>query len=143
MDSALELSGLTKRFGDFVALDSLTLSVPRGEIFGLLGPNGSGKTTTINILSGLSKPSAGQARVLGFDITRDPRAVRAVLGTLPQETALYEELTAWANMVFHAELYNVPRRERDARIHGCCSWTSRRSASTSRVVERCGTTSWI
>jgi ABC-2 type transport system ATP-binding protein len=115
-DAAVELRGLTKRFGSFTALDALTFTVPRGEIFGLVGPNGSGKTTTINIVSGLSKPTAGQALVLGFDITRDPRAVRAVLGAVAQETALYEELSAWDNMVFHAELYNVPRRERDARI---------------------------
>jgi ABC-2 type transport system ATP-binding protein len=115
-DAVIDLRGLTKRFGSFTALDALTFTVPRGEIFGLVGPNGSGKTTTINIVSGLSKPTAGQALVLGFDITRDTRAVRAALGTVPQETALYEELSAWDNMVFHAELYNVPRRERDARI---------------------------
>ena len=115
-DSAVELRALTKRFGTFTALDALSLTVPRGEIFGLVGPNGSGKTTTINIVSGLSRPTSGEALVLGYDITRDPRAVRAVLGAVPQETALYEELSAWDNMVFHAELYNVPRRERDARI---------------------------
>src|ERR1051326_6451915 len=116
MDSAVELRALSKRFATFIALDSLSFSVPPGEIFGLLGPNGSGKTTTVNILSGLSRPTSGQALVLGLDITRDPRAVRAVLGTVPQETALYEELSAWANMVFHAELYNVPARQRDTRI---------------------------
>ena len=81
MPAAIELRGLTKRFGTLTALDALTLSVDRGEIFGLLGPNGSGKTTTINIVSGLSKPSAGQALVFGFDITRDaplgaPRLLR-------------------------------------------------------------------
>ena len=116
MEPAVELRGLTKRFGAFTALDSLTLSVTRGEVFGVLGPNGSGKTTTINILSGLSKPSGGHAMVLGFDVTRDLRAVRATLGAVPQETALYEELSAWSNMVFHADLYNVPARERDSRI---------------------------
>jgi ABC-type multidrug transport system ATPase subunit len=73
---------------------NLSLTVERGEIFGLLGPKGSGKTTTINVVSGLSRPTSGEVRVLGFDIVRDPRAVRAVLGTVPQETALYEELSA-------------------------------------------------
>ncbi|HEY8745958.1 MAG TPA: ATP-binding cassette domain-containing protein [Chloroflexota bacterium] len=113
---AIELVDVTKRFGDFVAVDRLTLRIATGEIFGLLGPNGSGKTTTINMVSGLSRPTEGQVHVLGYDITRQARAVRAVLGAVPQETALYEELTAWANMVFHAELYGVPRRERDRRI---------------------------
>src|SRR5207253_8185982 len=108
--------GLTKDFGTLTALDPLTLCVVRPEIFGLLGPNGSGKTTTINIVSGLSKPSAGQALVFGFDITRDQRAVRSILGSVPQETALYEELSAWDNMVFHADLYNVPSRGRTERI---------------------------
>jgi ABC-2 type transport system ATP-binding protein len=116
MPPAIELRGLTKRFGSLTALHELSLSVDRGEIFGLLGPNGSGKTTTINIVSGLSRPTAGQAIVFGFDITRDPRAVRSVLGSVPQETALYEELSAWDNMVFHADLYNVPAGQRDARI---------------------------
>ena len=116
MPVAIELRDLTKRFGTFVALDSLSLSVQRGEIFGLLGPNGSGKTTTVNILSGLSRPSAGSATVLGYDITRDTRAVRASLGAVPQETALYEELTAWTNMVFHADLYNVVGHDRNSRI---------------------------
>jgi ABC-2 type transport system ATP-binding protein len=113
---AIALIDVTKRFGDFTAVERLSLRVEPGEIFGLLGPNGSGKTTTINMLSGLSRPTAGQVRVLGYDITRQTRQVRAVLGAVPQETALYEELTAQANMVFHAELYGVPRRERDQRI---------------------------
>jgi len=113
---AIEVKQLRKMFKDFVAVDSLTLSVERGEIYGLLGPNGSGKTTTINMISGLSKPTAGSITVFGQDIVHDPRSVRKLLGSIPQETALYEELTAWQNMVFHAELYNVPRREREERI---------------------------
>lgn len=115
-DAAIEMRDLVKRFSKFTALDGLSLSVAHGEIFGLLGPNGSGKTTTINIISGLSHPTSGEARVLGYDVSRNPRVVRANLGVVPQETALYEELTAWRNMIFHAELYNVPRGERDKRI---------------------------
>ncbi len=113
---AIEMIHLKKCFGSFTAVDDLSLTVNCGEIFGLLGPNGSGKTTTIHMVSGLSRPTTGQVKVLGYDITRDPRAVRAVLGAVPQETALYEELSAWRNMVVHAELYDVPRAERDRRI---------------------------
>ena len=110
---AIEIQGLTKRFGDFTAVDGLTLTVKYGEIFGLLGPNGSGKTTTINIVSGLSKPTTGQVKVLGHDVMKDPRVVYAALGAVPQETALYEELSAWTNMSLHADLYGVrgPNRE--------------------------------
>ena len=113
---ALELSALTKRFGDITAVDKLSFKVKYGEIFGLLGPNGSGKTTTINMISGLSKPSSGEVKVLGYNMEDNTRAVHAVLGTVPQETALYEELTAWTNMSVHADLYGVPRSERDRRM---------------------------
>ncbi|HEX8969468.1 MAG TPA: ATP-binding cassette domain-containing protein, partial [Chloroflexota bacterium] len=123
----------TKRFGSFTALESLTFSVDEGEIFGLLGPNGSGKTTTINIVSGLSRPTAGQAFVFGFDVTRDPRSVRSRLGTVPQETALYEELSAWANMVFHADLYDVPVRGRDERIRALLDLVQLTERQTHRV----------
>src|ERR1700682_5639431 len=91
---AIEVKDLTKTFGSFCAVDHLSLSVRRGEIFGLLGPNGSGKTTTINMISGLSHPTSGTVRVLGFDVQRYPRQVRQHLGCVPQETALFEELTA-------------------------------------------------
>jgi daunorubicin resistance ABC transporter ATP-binding subunit len=115
-DIAIEISNLTKRFENVTALDNLSLAVKYGEIFGLLGPNGSGKTTTINIVSGLSKPTSGQVKVLGYDITENADAVHAVLGAVPQETALYEELTAWTNMTIHADLYGVRRSEREQRI---------------------------
>lgn len=113
---ALELGALTKRFGDITAVDNLSFRVKYGEIFGLLGPNGSGKTTTINMISGLSKPSSGEVKVLGYSMADDTRAVHSVLGAVPQETALYEELTAWTNMSVHADLYGVPRSERDRRM---------------------------
>lgn len=115
-DIAIEISNLTKRFENVTALDNLSLAVKYGEIFGLLGPNGSGKTTTINIVSGLSRPTSGQVKVLGYDITENTNAVHAVLGAVPQETALYEELTAWTNMTIHADLYGVRRSEREQRI---------------------------
>jgi ABC-2 type transport system ATP-binding protein len=115
-DIAIEICNLTKRFQNVTGLDNLSLAVKYGEIFGLLGPNGSGKTTTINIVSGLSRPTSGQVKVLGYDITENTNAVHAVLGAVPQETALYEELTAWTNMTIHADLYGVSRSEREQRI---------------------------
>lgn len=114
--AALELDSLTKRFGEIMAVDNLSITVNYGEIFGLLGPNGSGKTTTVNMISGLLKPSSGEVKVLGYNIAHNSRAVHAVLGTVPQETALYEELSAWTNMSIHADLYGVPRSDRDRRI---------------------------
>jgi daunorubicin resistance ABC transporter ATP-binding subunit len=97
-------------------VDHLSLTVQTGEIFGLLGPNGSGKTTTINMLSGLSTPTSGQVKVLGLDVRKQTRQVRQQLGAVPQETALYEELSAWANMDFHADLFGIPARDKAARI---------------------------
>ncbi len=113
---AIDLYDVCKSFGSFRVLDHLSLTVNRGEIFGLLGPNGSGKTTTLTILSGLGKPTSGYVQVLGYDMARQARSVRHHLGTVPQETALYEELSAWTNMTFHADLFGVPRKEKAPRI---------------------------
>ena len=113
---AIEITDLCKTFGSFKAVDNLSLTVKQGEIFGLLGPNGSGKTTTINMVSGLSLPTSGTVRVMGYDVRHEARKVRQILGSVPQETALYEELTAWANMDFHADLFGIPRKEKKERI---------------------------
>jgi ABC-2 type transport system ATP-binding protein len=113
---AIEVKDLCKSFGSFQAVDHLSLEVRQGEIFGLLGPNGSGKTTTINMISGLSTPTSGEVRVFGYDVRHNARQVRQILGSVPQETALYEELSAWANMDFHADLFGIPRGEKKARI---------------------------
>ncbi len=113
---AIEMTELCKDFGAFRAVDHLSLTVQQGEIFGLLGPNGSGKTTTINMISGLSVPTSGEVRVMGYDVRHQARQVRRILGSIPQETALYEELTAWDNMDFHADLFGVPRHEKKERI---------------------------
>jgi len=115
-DPAIEVRDLCKAFGTFRAVDHLSLSVQQGEIFGLLGPNGSGKTTTINMISGLSVPTSGEVRVMGKDVRHNARQVRQILGSVPQETALYEELSAWENMDFHADLFGVPRKEKHERI---------------------------
>ncbi len=113
---AIEMVDLCKSFGKFQAVDHLSLTVQQGEIFGLLGPNGSGKTTTINMVSGLSVPTSGKVRVMGYEIPHDARRVRQILGSVPQETALYEELSAWANLDFHADLFGIPRKEKKERI---------------------------
>jgi ABC-2 type transport system ATP-binding protein len=113
---AIEMKHLTKVFGDLCAVCDLTLEVKQCEIFGLLGPNGSGKTTTINMVSGLSKPTSGDINVMGYNLKTDMRQVRQILGAVPQETALYEELSAWANMDFHADLFGIPRQEKKRRI---------------------------
>ncbi len=113
---AIEVQDLCKSFRNFRAVDHLTLSVMQGEIFGLLGPNGSGKTTTINMISGLSVPTSGEVRVMGNDVRHNARQVHQILGSVPQETALYEELTAWANMDFHADLFGIPRKQKKERI---------------------------
>ena len=112
---AIELHALCKSFGALQALDHLTLSVEQGEIFGLLGPNGSGKTTSINLISGLSTPTSGEVQVMGYDVHRHARRIRQMLGAVPQETALYEELSAWDNLDFHADLFGMPRKEKQER----------------------------
>ncbi len=114
--AAVELAGVTKRFGGIVAVDGLTITVERGEILGLLGPNGSGKTTTLNMILGLLSPTSGSIQVLGKDMSREQRSVRRLLGTVTQETALYAELSAEANLRFHADLFDVPVKGLDDRI---------------------------
>jgi ABC-type multidrug transport system ATPase subunit len=120
--AAIELCDLTRMFGRrgrrITAVRGLSLKVGAGQVFGLLGPNGSGKTTTINMISGLIPPTSGTVTILGMPVEarRTRRAVRQLVGTVPQETALYNELTAQANMAFHADLYRVPRPEKAERI---------------------------
>jgi len=113
---ALEITDLSKTFGTFKAIDHLSLTVRQGEIFGLLGPNGSGKTTTINMISGLSIATSGEVKVMGYTIRQHGRQIRQLLGAVPQETALYEELTAWTNLDFHADLFGIPLKKKKARI---------------------------
>ncbi|MHB1341031.1 MAG: ABC transporter ATP-binding protein [Coriobacteriia bacterium] len=110
---AIETSELTRRYGDNVAVDGLTLSVARGEIFGFLGHNGAGKTTTVNLLTTLILPTSGSARVGGYDIVADNLAVRQRIGYVPENVRLYNDLTVAENLRFFAELSGVssiPRR---------------------------------
>jgi len=130
---AVDMADLCKRYGTTWAVDHLSLAVRQGEVFGLLGPNGSGKTTTINMLSGLSAPTSGVVRVLGLDVRQHARQVRRMLGCVAQETALYEELTAWDNLDFHADLFGVPRGEKRARIADMLSLVQLGDRARSRV----------
>ena len=115
-EAVIETHNLTKRFDDFVAVDRVSFRVLPGEVVGYLGPNGSGKTTTIRMLLGLLQPSGGDARVLGFDVRTQAEAVRPLVGYMSQKFALYEELTMRENLDFYAGVYGIPNRERRARV---------------------------
>jgi len=108
--------GLTKRYGRVVAVEDLNLEVAEGEVFGLLGPNGSGKTTTILMLLGLTEPTSGEARVLGLDPMREPLKVKARVGYLPDQVGFYGELTAWENLRYTTRLLGLPEAEAKARM---------------------------
>ena len=105
------VENLTKRFGDFTAVDQVTFSVQRGEVYGWLGPNGAGKTTTIRMLLGLLKPTGGRARVLGYDPATQAKAMQAHVGYMSQLFTLYNDLTATENIRFYGQAYGLDRRE--------------------------------
>lgn len=113
---AIRVEGLTKRFGDFTAVDGVSFQVQPGEIVGYLGPNGSGKTTTIRMLCGLLRPTAGTAAVMGYDVVHEPDAVKRHIGYMSQKFALYDDLTVLENLQFYAGVYDVPREAEAARI---------------------------
>jgi ABC-2 type transport system ATP-binding protein len=110
---AIEVSHLTKKFGSLTALNNISFSVGEGETFGFLGPNGAGKTTTIRILTGVSRPGSGTASIFGHDIEHDKIAARQSMGIVSENSNVYDDLTAWQNMMFSAELYHVGRKERE------------------------------
>lgn len=112
----INVENLTKKFKSLTAVDNISFSVSEGEVFGFLGPNGAGKTTTINILCTLLSPTAGRAEIAGFDCSRFPDKVRAMIGLIFQDTTLDVGLTAYENLKFHAYLYNLDRRLTESRI---------------------------
>lgn len=112
---AIDVRGLSRRFGSFVAVDDLSFSVKQGEIFGFLGANGAGKSTTIRMLCGLLRPSSGTALVGGIDVSRDPEGVKRRIGYMSQKFSLYEALTVDQNIRFFGGIYGLPREQLEAR----------------------------
>lgn len=110
MDPVIETDKLSKRFGDFVAVDAITFQVMPGEIFGFLGANGAGKTTAMRMLIGLSKPTSGKARVAGFDVYRQTELIKRQIGYMSQKFSLYEDLTVMENIRFFGGIYGLPRQ---------------------------------
>jgi ABC-2 type transport system ATP-binding protein len=116
MSTAVEARELTKMYGELVAVDRLTLDINAGEVFAFLGPNGSGKTTTIRMLCGIISPTSGEGRVLGFDVATQSEAIKARIGYMSQRFALYEDLTVRENLEFYAGVYQVSGARRTARV---------------------------
>jgi len=116
VESAIEVQGLRKRYGDLVAVDGVSLEVAGGEILGLLGPNGAGKSTTIGCVSGLLTPTSGRVRILGHDVDTEAREARRRLGLVPQEMALYVDLTARENLSYWAGAYGLRGEEARDRV---------------------------
>ncbi|HXD00027.1 MAG TPA: ATP-binding cassette domain-containing protein [Verrucomicrobiae bacterium] len=108
----IEVKDLTKRFGDFVAVDSISFNVGHGEVFGLLGPNGAGKSTLIRMMTTLVPPTSGKVLINGFDVVRSPNDVRQSIGVIPQAMTSDLDLTAWENMSIFAKFYGLSREER-------------------------------
>jgi len=116
--TAIQVEGLTKRWGQTLAVDDISFQVKEGEVFGFLGPNGAGKTSTIKTLVGLTRPTGGSARVAGYDVVKEPTMVKRRIGVVPEASNLYDELTVYDNLRFVSRLYHVPPHVRDDRING-------------------------
>ena len=115
--SIIETTGLTKAYGNKVAVDKLNLDINEGEVFGFLGPNGAGKTTTILMLLGLTEPTSGTARVCGYSPTREPLKVKRIVGYMPEKIGFYEDLTAKENLDYTAALNGLPREVASRKIN--------------------------
>ena len=115
MESAIKVEGLTKQYGDLLAVDHITFDVSHGETFGFLGPNGAGKTSTLRMLVGLSRPSEGTARIFGHDIRTEAVEAKRLIGVVPDISNLYGELSGYDNLIFMAQLYGVPKKHRRER----------------------------
>ena len=116
MPNILEVQNLAKNYGDFQAVKGVSFNIEEGEIFSLLGPNGAGKTTTISILSTLYTPTSGDATIGGHSVSKDPMAVRQVIGVVPQDLALYEDLTARENLIFWGQMYGLSGKSLTSRV---------------------------
>jgi ABC-2 type transport system ATP-binding protein len=116
MAAILQVQNLVKKYGNFTAVKGISFDIKEGEIFSLLGPNGAGKTTTISMLSTLYTPTSGDAVIGGHSITKDPMAVKQMIGVVPQEIALYEELTARENLIFWGQMYGLSSNSLNPRV---------------------------
>jgi len=112
----ITLRGLTKKFGDLVAVNDLSLDIGDGEIFGLIGPDGAGKTTTLRVIATAMRPTAGRVTVAGLDVARQPEAVKTLIGYMPQRFALYPDLSVIENLNFFADLYGAPQAGRQSQV---------------------------
>jgi len=114
--NAIEIHNLTKKFGNFTAVDKLSLNVKEGEIFGFLGPNGAGKSTTIRVLCTLAQPTSGYAKIAGFDLVKESDRVRENIGLVAEKMIMYDRLTAAENLRFFGKLYDIPKQKLEGRI---------------------------
>src|SRR5208283_3721465 len=114
-EPAVDVHGLSRTFGSFIAVDKISLQVARGEVFGFLGPNGAGKSTTIRMLCGLLMPTGGGGMVGGYDIRTEPEAVKKIIGYMSQKFSLYDDLTVEENINFFGGVYKVPKEKKKAR----------------------------
>ncbi|MFO7835979.1 MAG: ATP-binding cassette domain-containing protein [Candidatus Thorarchaeota archaeon] len=117
MEYAIEVKGLTKRFDDFTAVDNISFGVEKEAVFGFLGPNGAGKTTTTRMLTGISTPTAGTARIMGYDIQKQSFRAKEQMGVVTDISNVYNDLTAWQNLIFTGKLYGLHQEVREDRAH--------------------------
>ena len=115
MNEIIKVYNLTRKYGDLIAVNNINFSVRKGEIFGFLGPNGAGKTTTVRMLSGLITPTSGNAEIAGFDLLKETKKVKREIGVVQDISNLYPDLTCYQNLIFAAQMYGVPRRDRKKR----------------------------
>jgi ABC-2 type transport system ATP-binding protein len=116
MSAILEVKNLVKKYGDFAAVKGISFDIQKGEIFSLLGPNGAGKTTTISVLSTLYEPTSGDATIDGHSVSKEPMAVRNIIGVVPQELALYDDLNARENLIFWGQMYGLSGKALRVRV---------------------------
>ncbi|NMC29697.1 MAG: ABC transporter ATP-binding protein [Pelolinea sp.] len=138
MENAVEVKGLKKFYKDVKAVNGVDFSIQSGEIFSLLGPNGAGKTTTINVLTGLFPPNAGDALIFGHSIKKEPLKAKALMGVVPQEIALYEDLSARENLVFWGKLYGLRGKQLQKRVDEVLELIGLRDRQRQRISKYSG-----
>lgn len=119
MEHEIIISSLTKKFGDITAVDNLNIEVKKNTIFGLVGPDGAGKTTTMRMLLSLLTPDSGTAEIGGYDILKESEEIKQHIGYMPQRFSLYGDLTVMENLEFYAEVYQVPNKEKKRKLKNC------------------------